>query len=46
VPNPINDDELDRRINALVDALPPLTDEECKAIGDLLVQVRVGVASQ
>lgn len=28
-------------LHALVDALPPLTDDQCEAIGDLLVQIRV-----
>lgn len=31
-------------LDAAVDALPPLTDEECAALGDLLLTIRVGAA--
>lgn len=31
-------------LDAAVDALPPLTDEECAALGDLLLAIRIGAA--
>jgi len=45
-PEPLLDDAALERLYARVDALRELTDDECKALGELLVQVRLNGSRQ